>query len=484
MAANRGADYDRATIIAHRREVLMLCRSARFFLLLPLLAAVPCAARDLYVHPTLGDERNDGLAAEADGAGHGPVKTIHRAVRYALPGDTVHLAKLDEPYHESPVFHDRICPADKPITLDGHGATITGAERMDLATWENVAPGRYRKVALLPRIDAAIVGRWFFRINGRMQHMGRTSKGPSLPLKKPEELQPEEWTFITDENAFYVQIEPTKSPGDYVIEAPMRSAGVQISGRNENIVIRNLNTQHVYNDGFNIHGYCRGVVFENVSAVECGDDGISAHDDCRIKVDGFTSIGNSTGFCHTNASHSDSNRVLIRDCLGFDVFVLDTGRHTLTNSLVFSSASSSVVVLGPRPDKEGKTPPGTCTLETENTAVVRRGKNTSLRWMRGAVVLMKNSAIVGFDLTVDADVLKLDDSVVGSLAERRNKLTVGAMTKATGAGSLVDVDLTGWPAGSTKPRPAILKFREPFDGSLVAPAEFTGGVDSAMLPKP
>ncbi|MGC3966158.1 MAG: hypothetical protein QM775_01935 [Pirellulales bacterium] len=188
-------------------------------------ATSPCAVRDLHVHPVLGDERNDGLAATADGKGSGPVKTIHRAVRYAQPGDTVHLTPLEEPYHESPVFHDRTCPADKPITLDGHGATISGAERMDLATWENVAPGRYRKVALLPRIDSAIIGRWFFRIDGRMQHMGRTSKGPSLPLKKPAELQPEEWTYVTDENAFYVQIDPAKKPGDYVIEAPMRSRG-------------------------------------------------------------------------------------------------------------------------------------------------------------------------------------------------------------------------------------------------------------------
>ncbi|MGC3966157.1 MAG: hypothetical protein QM775_01930 [Pirellulales bacterium] len=259
---------------------------------------------------------------------------------------------------------------------------------------------------------------------------------------------------------------------------------MQISGRNENIVIRNLNTQHVYNDGFNIHNYCRGVVLENVSAVECGDDGISAHDDCRIRVDGFTSIGNSTGFCHTNDSYSDSNRVLIRDCLGFDVFVLDTGRHTLTNSLVFSSASSSVVVLGPRTDKEGKTPPGSCTLVLENTAVVRRGKNTSLRLMPRSLFTAKRSAIVGFDLTVDGELFELADSVVGSGTERRNKATIGATTRAVSSGSLTDVELLNWTEEKSRPTAAKLEFREPFDGSLVAPAEYTGGVDSTKLPKP
>ena len=450
--------------------------------------AVPTsAARDLYVNPVTGDERNDGLAATPGAAGVGPVKTIHRAVRNAQPGDTVHLAALDEPYHESPVFHDRICPADKPITLDGHGATISGAERMDLATWEQVSPGRFRKVGLM-RMDSAILGRWFFRIDGRIQHMERTSKGPSAKLKQPTELQPGEWTFVEAEDAFYIQLDSAKKPADYVVEAPVRSAGVQISGRNENIIIRNLNTQHVYNDGFNIHGYCRGVLLENVSAVECGDDGISAHDDCRIKVDGFTSIGNSTGFCHTNDSHSDSNRVLIRDCLGFDVFVLDTGTHTLTNSIVYSSASQSVVITGPRAGKDGVVPPGGCTLKLRNTAIVRRGRNTSMRFAAGSLVGAAHCVFAGFDITADCISFTLEQSVVASIGERRSKLTLGKTCKMLDYHNRydADVDLVGqlFEDRNTLSHTVAIKFREPFDGTLVEPANYSGGVDATKLPKP
>lgn len=444
------------------------------------------AARDLYVNPLTGDERNNGLAAMPGATGVGPVKTIHRAVRNAQPGDTVHLAPLDEPYHESPVFHDRICPADQSITLDGHGATISGAERMDVAAWEQVAPGRFRKVGLM-RMDSAVLGRWFFRIDGRMQHMGRTSKGPSAKLKLPTELQPGEWTFVEAEDAFYLQLDPAKKPADYVVEAPVRSAGVQISGRNENIVIRNLNTQHVYNDGFNIHGYCRGVVFENVAAVECGDDGISAHDDCRIKVDGFTSIGNSTGFCHTNDSHSDSNRVLIRDCLGFDVFVLDTGRHTLSNSIVYSSAAQSVVVSGPRAGKDGVVPEGACTLKLRNTAVVRRGRNTSMRFAAGSLVTAENCVFAGFDITADCMSLNLWESVVAGIDDRRGKLTIAEKTRVIAPRNLFDVDVTGGQfeyGGHEESRSATVKFREPFDGTLLEPAKYSGGVDASKLPKP
>lgn len=284
-----------------------------------------------------------------------------------------------------------------------------------------------------------------------------------------------------------MQLDPAKRPSDYVVEAPVRSAGVQISGRNENIVIRNLNTQHVYNDGFNIHGYCRGVLLENVSAVECGDDGISAHDDCRIKVDGFSSIGNSTGFCHTNDSHSDSNRVLIRDCLGFDVFVLDTGRHTLTNSIVYSSASSSVVVMGPRAGKDGVVPPGSCTLKLRNTAIVRRGRNTSMRFAAGSIVTAENCVFAGFDITADCSSLSLGASIVAGIGDRRGKLTIAEKTRVISLHNLFDADVTGGQfeyLRHEESRSATVKFREPFDGRLAEPTNYRHGVDASKLPKP
>ena len=439
------------------------------------------AARDFYVHPVDGLETNDGLAAENESPGHGPFKTIHRGLRTAQPGDTVHLAPLEEPYHESPVFHDRLCPADKPITLDGHGATITGAERIDLSEWELVAPGRYRKVKLLA-MNPAVLGRWFFRINGQMQHMGRTSKGTSAPLKKPDDLEEGEWTYVEADDAFYVQLDPDTPRIEYVIEAPMRSAGVQISGRNENIVVRNLNTQHVYNDGFNIHGYSRGVLLENVSAVECGDDGISAHDDCRIRVEGFTSIGNSTGFCHTNDSESDSNRVLIRDCLGFDVFVLDTGRHTLTNSIVYSSALNSVVVVGEKARQGEANPPGECSLTIENTAIVRRGKNEFAKFQAGSIVEIRRSVLAGFHVQAAAASLELTDSIVagGKYADRQ--FTIFPTTKFVGRGNLYDMTFTH--AVDEAGRRAAVKFHEPFNGSIDEPNDYEGGVDPTKLPRP
>jgi hypothetical protein len=439
------------------------------------------AARDIYVDNVAGLETNDGLAGRQDGERRGPFQTIHRGMRTAVPGDVVHLVKNDSvPYRESVVFHDRMCPADKPIVLDGHGAVIEGCEAVDLAQWELVEPGLYRKVKLLAHCDSAVVGRFFFRFDGAMQHMGRTSKGPSAKLKEPMLLKPGEWTFVPAElkvearelvdakdvarvkeqahaeGAFYLKIDPAKKVSDYRIEYPARSSGVQVSGRNENIVIRNLEVRHVYNDGYNIHGYSRGVLFENVAAIECGDDGISAHDDCRITVRGLRSIGNSTGFCHTNESWSDSENVTIQDCLGFDVFVLGSGRHRLAKSRVSSAASSSVVTMGPSKKEEA----GECLLEMDDVTVVRAGRNQQMRLMARSVVRVTNCTIAGFHIACAAAELTVRDSKIGSVgvrggevdgavrddsergdavADRPKTLSLDGATKFTGANNVYDL---------------------------------------------
>lgn len=325
----------------------------KLLLLLPLFA-ISAAARDIHV----GKDQD--------------APTIAHAIKLSQPGDTIHL----EPkvYRDYAGFYGKKGEPGRPITLDGHGATLEGSDPIDPAQWTEVSPGLFANDHLIARNDDAIIGRWFFLWNGEMNHMGRTSKGRSAPFKKPEELQPGEWTFVKDPSrekppskqiygSFYLKLPPGQKLADAGIFAPIRSAGVQFSGDNAHLIIRNLTATHPYNDGFNIHGDCRDIVFENIAAIECGDDGISAHESAQYRVDGFVSIGNSTGITDTGTAQTSYTNVFLAKNIGFDLFFLDEGRYTLTNVLVLSSALNPLMITGREK--------GDCRMKMENVLMRR-----------------------------------------------------------------------------------------------------------------
>jgi hypothetical protein len=330
------------------------------------------------------------------------VPTIHHAIKFAQPGDTIHL-EPNKVYRDYAGFYDKKGAPGKPITLDGHGATLDGSDPLDPAQWREVSPGLFAADELLPNLSDAVIGRWFFLFDGKMQLMGRTSKGRSDPLKQPGDLQPGEWTFVKDPSrekppskqiygSFYIKLAPGQVLADAKIAVPVRSAGVQFSGDNAHLVIKNLTATHPYNDGFNIHGDCRDVVFENIRAIECGDDGISAHESAQYRVDGFTSIGNSTGICDTGTAQTSYRNVFIADCVAFDLYFLDKGRYSLSNALILSKSQNPFSVTG-RDD-------GDCRLAMENVHLRRlvepRLGNVAAR----AVVSGKRCTLEGLDLKV------------------------------------------------------------------------------------
>jgi hypothetical protein len=347
-------------------------------------------ARELSVDPDIGDDVNDGTTS--------PIKTIRHAIRSAKPGDTIHLKPVV--YHEYAGFYNTRGQPGKPITLDGHGATLEGSDAIDPTTWTEVSPGLFKNDELLPTLNLAILWRWFFLIDGKINRMGRVLKGRSEPLRKPEELKSGEWTFVGNHTksdggsdsdkargSFFIKLKPGQTLKQANIRFPVRSAGVQLSGDNAHLVIRNLTATHPQNDGFNIHGNCRDVIFENIRAIECGDDGISAHETAQYRVDGFVSIGNGTGICDTGSSNTSYQNIFIADCVGVDLYFLDTGRYSVSNTVVLSSAQKPMVVTGRAS--------GHCTLTIDNLYLRRTGHPVP--------------AIIGSHSRVSARHMTLDD---------------------------------------------------------------------------
>jgi HEAT repeat protein len=345
------------------------------------------SGHSLQVNPATGDDSQDGITK--------PVKTIARAIRLAQPGDTVHLTPGT--YFESADLTNRNGLPGKPITLDGHGAILDGSEPVRAADWESLGKGLFRKVKLIPRMDAAILGRWFFLWNGTMNHMGRTSKGRSAPLKKPEELQTNEWTYVQAEDAFYLRLPEDQGVDAANIRYPLRSSAVIESGHGSHLVVRNITGTHVYNDGYNIHGTQRACVFENIAAIECGDDGFSAHEDAECTINGFVSIGNSTGLCDTVSSVTHYRDVFIKDCLGYDIFFIGDSPHSMENVVVESTAARTLEVAQhvDRPQN------GPSAVTLRNVFIRRTGDTAGeVRVSKNAMLTLDRCTLLGLNVTV------------------------------------------------------------------------------------
>ena len=385
-------------------------------------APAPAPGRDIRVDPANGDDRNDGVDK--------PLKTIAPAVRMAQPGDIIHLAPAT--YYESVDLTNKHGDPGRPITLDGHGAVLDGSEPVTSKEWEQVSPGLYRKQNLIHHIDDAVIQRWFMLWNGRMNHMNRTSKGPRAPLKKPTDLQPDEWTYAQDEDAFYVCLKPGQDLDAANIRYPARSSGVIESIAGSHLTVRNVTSTHVYNDGYNIHGMTRDCHFQSITSIECGDDGFSAHDDCHCEIDGFVSIGNSTGFADVGSSVTHYRNIHIQGCLGIDMMVMGDGEHSITNGVVLSSASTPLA-LGPETGSGQRD----CAFLLKNVVFHRVGPAADLRVNKGASLDANRCTFLNTSLLNAGGSVSLDHCAFGG--DPKSAITIRKESRWHGANNLYDL---------------------------------------------
>ncbi|HEV7401945.1 MAG TPA: hypothetical protein VGO11_03430 [Chthoniobacteraceae bacterium] len=382
-----------------------------FFLAQIIFTFAAAHARDLHVDPAKGDDTSDGVAQ--------PVKSIKQAIRLALPGDTIHLEKTT--YYESAEFGKKSGEPGKPIVLEGHGAVLEGSERVTGKDWEHVSAGLYRKVHLLPKIEPFVLQRWFMVWGDKLVHMDRTSKGRLAPFKQPADLQIDEWTYVADEEAFYIRIARESDLDTMRIRYPARSSGVAIGGA-AHLVVRDLTCTHVSNDGFNVHGSARDCRFENIQAIGCGDDGFSAHEDAECEIDGFRSIGNSTGFTDINSSKTHYQRVYVGGCLAFDFLFQGDGEHSVRDAVIQSFAQTPFGVGSPDPSATRS-----CQVQLEDLYFVQTGKAYQVRLPVRTSVAITRSSFLNFPPFESKGELTLKDCVVSLEYDMGyNSLTVGA----------------------------------------------------------
>jgi hypothetical protein len=306
-------------------------------------------AATYYVDAAKGDDKNQG---DADA----PFKTTKPAIKKAQPGDLIRMAHVDFPIHEAIEIINRSGAEGNPITLDANGNLFTGADPIKPEDWTEIKPGLFRNEHLLPWLKkpamvdgkltpdgstAATLQRYFLVWNSEMNRMGRSSKGDRrTPLPAPDALQPGQWTYVADETAFYIAVTPGTKLSDYRIDAPTRMNGVSVGGTCAHWIIRNVNTTHVINDGFNIQGHTHDFTYENITSTECGDDGFSQHagpnEESECVIRNFVSRLNSTGIANLGSGTYES--VVLEDNYGENLLLMGAGVHDFHHCVISAQA--------------------------------------------------------------------------------------------------------------------------------------------------
>lgn len=308
------------------------------------LSFLPTAsAKDWHINPQSSTERPDGTAEH-------PLPTAQAAVDLALPGDVVHLHPSGAIYRQMITLRN-----DAGITIEGNDVTLTGADPLSPDGWEEIKPGLHRR-----KLPEPVMKRHLLIFNGKAQRMLRS---PSLntPFPDPNQMAEGEfaWQAIDGETGWlWVH---TSNPLDQ-LEWAVRTAGIATSGTCRNIKIRNLNTRHALNDGFNIHGDCRGFHASNISAYECFDEGFSAHDVSQTTVEDGLFWGNDHAIADINAAETRYLRCEFRNSVSFEVFLSGRAHHLEDCRLI--ATAPNAFTLRPGTNLKSKSPlHATCLLK-------------------------------------------------------------------------------------------------------------------------
>jgi len=364
------------------------------WLLAGVLWATSLPGADHYVDNVRGRDAADGTAPAPAGDSVGPFATIAKAILSAKPGDTIHLNPTGKLYRQSAPFRTGGEPG-RPITLDGHGATLSGADPCPARGWQpwrdgvQVRPNTRSTGFLL--VDGRMVferyardalrsGEFCFEFNTlygcppQGKTFGQCAIQVGQPDGAPVTLVPATWhashsklrrvrRYRGIRRPTWVKLDGAPAPlvdardrlepgmwcnhqgdlhykppvgrtiADLAIECVVRQNGVGMSGRFGHVVVRNLTAIHFGNDGYNIHGQVTAAEFYNCHAHHCFDEGFSAHDACETLLDGAVYAFCDNGIANVNRSgYSITRHVVIHNSRHVG-FLIQTGDKPVRHEL-------------------------------------------------------------------------------------------------------------------------------------------------------
>lgn len=407
-----------------------------------LLSAGALFAGNYYVNNVTGLDSNDGSAPDK------AFKSVKLAVGKAGAGDTIHLANTGKLYRQSVQLHvSKGGKKDAPLTVDGHGATLSGADVCDPANWTEWQNGVFKSTKQVSNVFLLIDGKMVFAVKafdvlkpGQFCYMpdffnrlyffppdkkkaGDFTVEVGQPDGSSVKLDPKKWGYthssirevrryqglkkptwvkLNGKNVELIMTKNALKPGqwclegkvmylmppegkkisDLKIESIIRQNGVSLSGSTKYYVIKNFNVQHVYNDGYNIHGQITEAEFYNCNARQCGDEGFSSHDKCVTLLDGAVYTECDNGIANVNVEGSSITRnVILTDSrhVGFLISSYKKARHTLENAIIINNPSQLAIA----------------DTVASNLLIVRTGKMYTNAIGCGRNTVIKNATVAG-----------------------------------------------------------------------------------------
>ena len=222
---------------------------------------------EVYVNAETGNDGNSGADKAA------AFKTLKRAVESISASGTIHLAAGN-------VFREclelRVGGAEgQPLTVEGNGAVIDLGTDITDGPWEQLGE------------------EWVLARDVR-PHTRPVQASPifvdNTPIWVAHEKDPKDapdgGLRFLENGRFVIKFPAGKSPKNsrVILTSDEQTPGVLLEAGTSHILIRNLTTRYVGNDGFNLHGSGRDIVLENIKALMCGDQGISSHDSGQMTI--------------------------------------------------------------------------------------------------------------------------------------------------------------------------------------------------------
>ncbi len=231
------------------------------------------SAGDIFVDNQIGNDMFDGELALPIDQGSGPVRTLHRAMHLAGFGDRIVLTQAGGVYYDSLSLNGarHSGTTQRPFTIVGNGATLSGARAVPREGWRRAGPDLWK---------LTLTRKGFYRL---------LRDGRSLPELQPEaHLNPLEtlaagqWTAWHGEIYFRADGDaPTTQSFAYAAE----QTGLSLY-QVEHVRIENLTLRDFRFDGLRAQNMCRGVTLENVNCLNNGRAGLAVTGTSHIEMIG------------------------------------------------------------------------------------------------------------------------------------------------------------------------------------------------------